>query len=133
MTAAARPIGVAINWRITLLGLNLAAWLVAALVVAAVFMHRDISGQPALYPGFGYSIPMFDDMSLLYPLKVDREPVVDLSRIGKLGRRPPARQASAVPALGPRTDAGLAQHSQRRLVSPEDPGALQDALQPIGH
>ena len=97
MGAAVRDLELAINWRVTLLGLNVAAWLVAALAVAGLFMHRDITGEPSPTPGFGYSIPMFDDFRLIYSAKTESEPVVGLKRVGGLSQEgaelgPAARQ-----------------------------------------
>jgi hypothetical protein len=126
MGAAVRDIGVAINWRVTLLGLNLAAWLVGALVVTALFVHRDLTGAPTLYPGFGYSIPMFEDFPTLGPLKTDSEPVVNLRRIGVIGQSAAVRQLNQV-SLDQGQDKGLSQRGlgrPRRLATPEDPGAL---------
>ena len=135
MEAAVRDIGVAINWRVTLLGLNLAAWLVGALVVTALFVHRDLSGAPTLYPGFGYSIPMFDDFPALGPLKAESEPVVDLRRIGGIGQSATVRQLNQV-SLGQHQDRGLAQQGlgrPRRLGAPEEPGGLQATRPPVTH
>ena len=108
MTAAVRDIGVAINWRITLLGLNLAAWLVGALAVAILLVRHEMS-VPSPYPGFGYSIPMFTDFPVLYPAKIDPAPVVDLKGIGRL--RP-------APAEHPLNQVLLGQHQDRGLTSP---------------
>src|SRR5438874_104660 len=132
MGAAVRDIGVAINWRVTLLGLNLAAWLVGALVVTALFVHRDLSGAPTLYPGFGYSIPMFDDFPALDPLKAESEPVVNLRRIGAIGQSAAVRHLNQV-SLGQSQDRGLSQHGlgrPRRLATPDDAGAAQAARRP---
>jgi hypothetical protein len=101
MSTAVRDLGVAINWRVTLLGLNLAAWLVAALIVAALFVNREVS-QPQLYPGFGYAIPMFNDLPVLYPIRAEGEPVVGLKKIDKIGpgaagRLTPAPYAQSQP------------------------------------
>ena len=112
MAAAVRDLGVAINWRITLLGLNLAAWLVGALLLAALLVHHEMASPP-LYPGFGYSLPMFNDVPVLYPARIDSQPV-GLKGIGAL---------KAAPAAHPGSSA-LAQHpaqlgAPRRLSSAE--------------
>ena len=108
MSAAVRDIGVAINWRITLLGLNLAAWLVGALVVAILLVHHEMS-EPSPYPGFGYSIPMFNDFPVLYPAKIDSVPVVGLKAIA--GLRP-------APAEHPLIQGLFGQHPDRALAQP---------------
>ncbi len=132
MNTAVRDVGVAINWRVTLLGLNLAAWLVAALLVAALFVHREMA-QPPLYPGFGYSIPMFNDLPTLYPTKVENEPVVGLQGIGRL------RVGSAENQLN---QVGLGQHkpltpgqlgTPQRLSSPDVTRAVRDSPRRVAH
>src|ERR1700733_7727995 len=77
MTTAVRGVSAAINWRITLLGLNLAAWLAGPLVVPVLVVHHEMTAPP-LYPGFGYNIPMFTDFPSTYPLMLENEPVVGL-------------------------------------------------------
>jgi hypothetical protein len=129
MGAAVRELEVAINWRVTLLGLNLAAWLVFALIVAALFVRRDLAGGPVLAPGFGYAIPMFEDLSAFSPAKADGQPAVGLRGIGGIPQdalhpRPPKAEA---PGRG-LSQRGLG--SPRRLGTPEDPRALQEAYQP---
>ena len=127
MGAAVRQLEVAINWRVTLLGLNLAAWLVAALVVVGLFVHRDT--EQNLYPGFGYSIPMFDDFTLFYPVKAESESVVDLHGIGQLRQAPVKGQLNHV-GLGQAH--GLGQHSIGRPARPdasEDPRPLRESSQ----
>jgi hypothetical protein len=132
MSTAVRDTGVAINWRVTLLGLNLAAWLVAALIVAVLFVHREMS-QPPLYPGFGYSIPMFNDLPTLYPMKAENEPVVGLKGVGALG---PVQHQLGPATFAPHNGKALATRqlgTPKRLPSPEDPRAFQQALQPPAH
>jgi hypothetical protein len=127
MNTAVRDVGVAINWRVTLLGLNLAAWLVAALIVAALFVHREMS-EPPLYPGFGYSVPMFNDLPVIYPMKADNEPVVGLKGIGRLGESPVGQAPFAA-----HDGKALSQRqlgTPKRLPSPEDPRTFQQELQP---
>jgi hypothetical protein len=121
MSVAVRDVGVAINWRITLLGLNLAAWLIAALVIAVLFAHREMPGEPMLYPGFGYSIPMFNDLPALYPSKAESEPVVGLQGITRLPPAPGKSQMGQV-GLNEHKDGGLSQRGlgkPRRLSTPE--------------
>jgi hypothetical protein len=121
MSAVIRDTGLAINWRITLLGLNLAAWLAAALGVAILFVHHEMT-QPPIYPGFGDTVTMFNDTPVFYPAKADDAPVVNLKAIGNLPQG----------AL-----AGERGSSRRGLGAPEriskDPRALQKALQPAAH
>ena len=126
MSAAVRDVGVAINWRVTLLGLNLAAWLVGALLVAALFLHHEMA-EPPLYPGFGYSIPMFNDLPTLYPTKVESEPVVGLKGIGRLPEGSAESQLNQVAAGQRKALAQSELGTPRRL---QDPRALQDALKP---
>jgi hypothetical protein len=83
MATAVRNLESNINWRVTALGLNLAAWLVAALAVTAIFMHRDLAGGESLPPAFGAAIPMFEDFTVLRAAKPDVAPV-DLRRIERL-------------------------------------------------
>jgi hypothetical protein len=121
MAAAARDLGVAINWRVTLLGLNLAAWLVGALIIAALFVRHEMTAPP-LYPGFGYTLPvMFNDVPVFYPAKVEPPPVVGLQTIGALKpATPPAGQG----ALAQHQDRGLAQTAlggPRPLSPPDHP------------
>ncbi len=119
MAAATRDLGVAINWRITLLGLNLAAWLVGALIITALFVRREMTSAP-LYPGFGYTLPvMFNDVPALYPTKLEPQPVVGLKKIGALK---PGQAPATQSVLGPHPDNGLAQTALGgpRPLSPPD-------------
>jgi len=118
MGAAVRELEVAINWRVTLLGLNLAAWLLLALIVAGLFVRRDLSGATALSPGLGYSIPMFEDLPAFYPVKAEGEPAVGLRGIGAL--RQSAIEEQRKIGLGQRQTRGL---SQRGLGQPRRLGA----------
>ena len=127
MNAAVRDIGVAINWRITLLGLNLAAWLVGALAVAVLLVRHEMS-VPSPYPSFGYAIPMFNDFPVLYPAKLDPEPVVGLKGIGAL-QPSPAEHPNQV-LVGQHPDHGLAQPAlgaPRPLSAPEAPRPLKQS------
>jgi hypothetical protein len=116
MSAAARDLGVAINWRITLLGLNLAAWLAGALLIAALFVHHEMT-EPRLYPGFGFSVPMlFNDVPVFYPAKVDNQPVVGLKGISAL-KPSPAPSGQAVLGQQPHHEGALGQ--PRPLSAPD--------------
>lgn len=120
MGAAVRDLEVAINWRVTLLGLNLAAWLVLALIVAALFVRRDLAGTTTLAPGFG-SIPMFDDVPAFYPARTNSEPAVGLGGIARL--EPTGLEDKRKASLGQRKDGGLSQPqglgAPRRLAEPQ--------------
>ena len=122
MAVAARDLGVAINWRVTLLGLNLAAWLVGALILAALFVRHEMTSPP-LYPGFGYSLPMFNDVPVLYPARVDAQPVVGLKKISAL---PTAVRPANQSVLPQHSDHGLAQTplGPPRRLSPPDKAQL---------
>jgi len=121
MSAAVRDVGVAINWRVTLLGLNLAAWLVGALVIAALFVNHEIE-HPPLYPGFGDTVQMFNDIPVFYPARVESQPPVGLQGIGQLRQTPPQRELNPA-ALNPHQDRGLA----RSALGPPRPLGRPDA------